>query len=121
MVPAMTPMTRSGTDFANTVLPWTRDDRCSIVERGDEYLLTFELPGFDPSEITLRYDDGVLRVLAEQTVEGEISRRYRQSITLHEELEASDIEAEYDNGMLLVTFPIEKLLYERGEEIDIST
>ncbi|MFP4591247.1 MAG: Hsp20/alpha crystallin family protein [Halobacteriales archaeon] len=115
------PTRRSGTDIASTLTPWFRDDRVSIVERDGEYVLNFELPGFDPEEIELRFDDGLLRVFAEHAEDDGYVSRYRQTVALHDELEATDIDAEYKNGMLVVSCPIEKLLYERGEEIEISS
>ncbi|MFW6448386.1 MAG: Hsp20/alpha crystallin family protein [Halobacteriota archaeon] len=115
------PTRRTGTDLSNTLAPWFRDDRVSIVERDDEYVLNFELPGFEPEEIQLRFDDGILRIFAEHVEEDGYVSRYRQTVALHDELEADDIRAEYKNGMLVVSCPIEKLLYERGEEIEITS
>lgn len=115
------PRTRTSTDLTNTLRPWFRDDRVTISERDEEYVLNFELPGFDPEEIQLRFDDGLLRVFAEHLEDDGFVSRYRQTVRLHDELEVDDIDAEYENGMLVVKCPIEKLLYERGEEIEIAT
>lgn len=115
------PRTRRGTGISNSLTPWFRDERVTISERDDEYVLNFELPGYDPEDIQVRFDDGLLRVFAEHVEEDGFVSRYRQTVRLHDELEPDDIDAEYKNGMLVVTCPIEKLLYERGEEISITS
>lgn len=114
------PRTRRSTGLSNTLAPWFRDDRVTITEQDGEYVLNFELPGFEPDEIQLRFEDGVLRVFAEHVEEDGFVSRYRQTVRLHDELDPADIDAEYKNGMLVVSCPIEKLLYERGEPIEIS-
>jgi HSP20 family protein len=84
-------------------------------ETTDEgYVVVADLPGFEKSEIDLRFEDGILRIAAESDVESETetirSRRQRsvhESVRMPTPVRESGIAATYRNGVLEVTLPTE--------------
>ena len=87
-----------------------------ISERKDAYLVTVELPGvaFDDLQITL--EDGLLTIQGERQFAQEsseqqfhrVERRYgafRRSITLPAQVQAEQIEASFENGVLQIVVP----------------
>jgi HSP20 family protein len=76
-----------------------------ISERKDAYLVTVELPGVEANDLDITLEDGLL------TIQGErhwVERRYgafRRSITLPAQVQAEQIEASFDNGVLQIVVP----------------
>jgi len=100
---------RTGTDY-------------ELYEEDDEFVLSVELPGFDPAEITVTWDDGVLNVAAEHTEESRSERRtYHRRFRFPKTIADDDIVAEYESGILEVTLPVERGATTRGTEIEIRT
>jgi len=107
-VPTNGEATRAGKQF----LP-----RVDIYETENELLLVAEVPGVDPEGIDLRFERGELvlhgkvkdlpeagnPLLAEFEV-GDYHRVFR----IHESIDASKIDAELKNGLLLVHLPKEE-------------
>lgn len=86
--------------------------RTDVKETETAYVFSAELPGFDPSEIDLTVQDGIMTISAEHKEGKEdapsfISRSIRRSFTL-DGIDESSIEAQYKNGILQVTLPKEK-------------
>jgi HSP20 family protein len=86
------------------------------IRRADDVVLRFDLPGADPNSIEVTVDRGVLSVTArreEEYGEGErvfVRERAMGSFTrrvyLSEHLDAEQIEAAYNNGVLAVRIPV---------------
>lgn len=103
--PAQAENTRNGKYF----LP-----RVDIHETESELLLFADLPGVAPQDIDLRYEQGELVLQAKTTrrphsgnlifAEYEEGDYYR-AFQIHETIDASRIEAEVKNGVLLVHLP----------------
>ena len=84
--------------------------------RGDQVVVHFDLPGIDPESIDLTVERNVLTLRAERTVarqEGDeaiVTERPRGTFTrqlfLGETLDAGNIDAGYDHGVLTVTIPV---------------
>jgi len=90
-----------------------------VLERGDAYNILVELPGVNPEQVELRFEqnvltirgskpsvvespaDGELRVFAAERVHGSFER----SIRLPEYVDADRIDAPYANGLLTITIP----------------
>lgn len=98
--------------------PWRRDGRNWLAspleydENDHEYVMTAELPGFEPSNIDVKVSGNVLTVKAEHKEEsngGSSSlRRYGsfyESVTLPTGVKADSIDARYQNGILEVHIP----------------
>jgi HSP20 family protein len=87
-----------------------------ISERKDAYVVTVEVPGISPDDLDITLEDGLLTIRGERRFTKETSeqqfhrveRRYgafRRSITLPSQVQADQIEASFDNGVLEVIVP----------------
>ena len=86
-----------------------------ILARGDDLVIRVELAGVDPDDVDLRFSHGVLTVCgarkpgSDQDEEGEFYVRerfygeFRRVITLPDGTEASQIGAEFDDGLVEIT------------------
>ncbi|MFC5279396.1 Hsp20/alpha crystallin family protein [Halorubrum rubrum] len=100
---------RDGTDY-------------ELYEQDDEFVLTVELPGFDPAELTVTWDDGMLNVSGEHEDETRGTRRtYHRRFRFPKTIDDEEIEAEYENGILTVRLPIAVDAVMTGTEIEIES
>lgn len=87
-----------------------------ISERKDAYLLAVELPGVEVDDLQITLADGLLTVQGERQFVHDssdqqfhrVERRYgsfRRSITLPTQVQAEQIEAWFDNGVLQIVVP----------------
>ena len=87
-----------------------------ISERKDAYLVTVELPGVEADDLEITLEDGLLTIQGERHFAHDsseqqfhrIERRYgafRRSITLPAQVQAEQVEAWFDNGVLQVVVP----------------
>ena len=94
---------------------------------GDQFLVHFDLPGADPESIEVTVEKNVLTVKAErswQRTEGDevlVSERpqgsFSRQLFLGETLDADNIAASYENGVLTVTIPVAEKAKPRKVEI----
>lgn len=83
---------------------------------GDEFIVSFDLPGISPDSIDLDVERNVLTVRAERTtetddqVQWQIAERPRgvfsRQVFLGESLDSDRIEAAYDTGVLTLRIPV---------------
>jgi HSP20 family protein len=87
-----------------------------ISERKDAYLVTVELPGVKLDDLQITVEDTLLTIQGERHVPNDASeqqfhrveRRYgafRRSITLPAQVQAEQIEASFENGVLQIVVP----------------
>ena len=87
-----------------------------ISERKDAYLVTVELPGVEADDLQITLEDGLLTIQGERHVAHDsseqqfhrVERRYgafRRAITLPAQVQAEQIEASFDNGVLQIVVP----------------
>jgi HSP20 family protein len=87
-----------------------------ISERKDAYLVTVELPGVEADDLEITMEDGLLTIQGERHFAHDsseqqfhrVERRYgafRRSITLPAQVQADQIEASFDNGVLQIVVP----------------
>jgi HSP20 family protein len=87
-----------------------------ISERKDAYVVSVEVPGVKPEELDITLEDGLLTIQGERRFTQEssdqqfhrVERRYgsfRRSITLPSRVQADQIEASFENGVLEVVVP----------------
>ena len=87
-----------------------------ISERKDAYLVTVELPGVEAEDLEITMEDGLLTIQGERHFAHDsseqqfhrVERRYgafRRSITLPAQVQAEQIEATFDNGVLQILVP----------------
>jgi len=87
-----------------------------ISERKDAYLVTVELPGVETDDLQITLEDGLLTIQGERHFAHDsseqqfhrVERRYgafRRSITLPAQVQAEQIEATFENGVLQIMVP----------------
>ena len=87
-----------------------------IYESGDAFTVEAELPGIDPKDIDVSFDDGVLNLRGERKLEKEVKEEnyyrveraygmFQRAIRLPSDVDAEKVNAAYDNGVLKVTIP----------------
>ncbi|MFB6085988.1 MAG: Hsp20/alpha crystallin family protein [Halodesulfurarchaeum sp.] len=92
-----------------------------LYEEDGEFVLSVELPGFDPEEITVTWNEGVLNIAAEHEEESRGSRKtYHRRFRFPKEVSEDDIAASYTNGILEVRLPQVTGATVTGSEIPIE-
>lgn len=109
----------SGMDLPSRFFEFGSDDY-ELYEQEDEFVLSVELPGFDPEEISVSWHEGVLNISGEHEddrrgTQRTYHRRFRFPKTIDEDV----ISAEYKNGVLEVHLPIEGTQLQ-GTEIEVE-
>lgn len=90
--------------------------KCDIYEKGGDYHIEMDIPGFNKDEISVETKDGYLTITAEKNNEVKeeqeknyirrerVYGKYERSFYLGD-LDEDKIDAKFDNGMLLITVP----------------
>lgn len=100
-----------------------------VVDDGDSIVVVADLPGFNKGDVSVKADAHRLRLEAEHHAKTEVEdddfyrqERRRESLSrtvpLPVEVDPSEADASYDDGVLSVRLP--KAGVEDGEEIEIS-
>lgn len=87
-----------------------------IRQTDDAFIIEGSVPGFDPEQVEVTFDNGLLTVSAtwqdeSEEKRGEFVRRERQmssffrQITLPDEVRSDEIDASFNNGVLTITVP----------------
>lgn len=85
-----------------------------VFETDSGYVLTAPVPGFDPEQVEITYDQGVLTIQAKAEplqVQGRWIRQERpygswyRRLQLPEQVEGDKIAADFDRGLLTVSVP----------------
>jgi HSP20 family protein len=105
-----------GTPVAGT---WSRPAAmpCDAYRNGDECVIAFDLPGVDPDAIDIDVERNVLTVKAErrpidlgEKATVQLSERplgvFSRQLFLGDALDATSVQASYDNGVLVVRIPV---------------
>lgn len=87
-------------------------------ERDGTYVIRFDMPGVDPDSVEATVEQNVLTVTAERPVEDtqdvnwlireRPSGRHSRQLRLGRALDAANVEASYDQGVLTVTIPMKE-------------
>jgi HSP20 family protein len=92
-----------------------------LFEEDGEFVLSVELPGFDTDEFSVAWDDGVLNISAERTDDGRGQRKtYHRRFRFPKHIADEAITAEYTNGVLEVSLPVEEGATASGREIEVQ-
>jgi len=113
--------------FLDTDVPETPNYAVTTEENDKEFLVRFELPGFEPAEVKVELTGDRLTVEAEhrepaaKPEEGpdRVRTRVRRMITLPPEIDLEKVQATYRNGMLEVHIPREPEA--AGRRIEVKT
>lgn len=103
----------------------------NIVENTESYQLDLSVPGFEKSDFNLKLEGNLLTISAEKkeetasetakTIRKEFSfKSFKRSFTVDEKIEAANINARYENGILKVTLPKKEEVKAATKEITIQ-
>ncbi|WP_299331747.1 Hsp20/alpha crystallin family protein [Haloplanus sp.] len=116
--PASSWLQRTG--FPSQLFESGRDDY-ELYEEDGEFVLSVEMPGFDPAEIDVTWDDGILNVAAEHEDQNRAERRtYHRRFRFPKSVGDEEITASYNNGILEVRLPVSAGAATRGTPIEID-
>jgi HSP20 family protein len=108
-------------DFPSRLFETGRNDY-ELYEEDDEFVLSVEMPGFDPEEIDVSWSDAVLDIAAEHEDEHRGQRRtYHRRFRFPRTVDDEDISARYTNGLLEVRLPVQTGATVTGRQIEIET
>lgn len=111
---------RQGLDLPSRLFESSSTDY-ELFEEDDEFVLSVELPGFEPEEITASWDNGVLNIAAEHEDQQRGQRRtYHRRFRFPKDVDDEAITAEYNNGILEVRLPVETGAAVSGTEIEVQ-
>lgn len=120
-------------DFFDDVLTSSSSEKntmkCDIYEKGGDYHIEMDIPGFDKKDIQIETDNGYLTITAEKKEEVNDEEKnyirkersygkYQRSFYLGD-LETENIKAEFKDGMLKVSVP-KKEVVETKKVIEID-
>jgi len=109
------------TDFPSRLFESGGNDY-ELYEEDDEFVLSVEMPGFDPEEITASWDDGVLNIAAEHEDDRRGERKtYHRRFRFPKNVDDENISAQYTNGILEVRLPVMTDAAARGKQIEIQS
>ena len=109
-----------GGDFPSRLFETGSNDY-ELYEEDEEFVLSVEMPGFDPDEISVSWDDGVLNVAAEHEDDQRSKRRtYHRRFRFPKSVEDEAITAQYNNGILEVRLPVQTGATATGREIEVQ-
>ena len=92
-----------------------------LYEEDDEFVLSVEMPGFEPEEIDITWQEGVLNVAAEHTdKERGRKRTYHRRFRFPRAVDDDGIGADYRNGVLEVTLPATEGGSTQGKHIPVE-
>ncbi len=102
----------------------------NIVEKADHYHIQLAAPGMDKADFNVKVDGNVLTISAEKKEEQknetdkmirkEFSyKSFKRSFTLDEKIDAANISAKYENGVLHLGLPKKEEVKNAAKEIVI--
>lgn len=102
--------------------------KTDIREGKKEYIMEIDLPGLTKNNITINYENGYLTIKATKNIEVETEHyvrrerfygEVRRSFYIGEKKE-TDIKANYQNGILTISFPKEEMIRKDMQNIIIK-
>ena len=100
----------AGIDFAKGSYP-----KCNIIDDVNEVIIVAEIPGLSKDDVSIKVEDGVLTISGTRTASTNGTAKYirrelkhssfKRSFTLSDTLDATEINASFENGILNVTIP----------------
>lgn len=123
-------------EFPSNVSKTVREDvlhfpPVNIIEAPDAYQLEVAVPGFVKSDFKINLDAGVLTISTERSEESTkennkvirrefSSKAFKRSFTVDEKIDSDNINARYENGILLVELPKKEQVRAGAKEINIK-
>ena len=106
--------------------------KTDVTDEGDHYLLEADLPGFDKKDIQLDINGDTLTVRAERHSKLEEKDKKDKLVRIERSygsysrqfnisgVEAEQIKAKYDNGVLMLTLPKKQTTLPEGRHLEIE-
>ena len=117
--PASTWLSRTGTPSR---LFGTGSGDYELYEQGGEFVLSVEMPGFEPDDIEVGWYEGRLTIAAERTDDRrDETRTYRRSFRMPKQIDDDNIGARYQNEILDVYLPSVEDATTKGKSIPIES
>jgi len=123
-------------DFPASVNKAVREDvlhfpPVNIVEKAESYLVELAAPGFEKGDFNVKLEGNILTISTEKKetstestdkmIRREFSyRSFKRSFTLDEKIDAENISAKYENGILKLELPKKEDLKAAAREISIQ-
>jgi len=103
----------------------------NIVEKNEGYHLQLSAPGMDKEDFNIKLDGKLLTISAEKKEEKSAEnekmirkefsyRSFKRSFTVDEKIDASNISARYENGILKLDLPKKEEVKNAAKEITIQ-
>jgi len=103
----------------------------NIVEKENSYGVELSVPGFEKSDFTVKLDGNILTISTEKKEENnettnkmirkEFSyKAFKRSFTLDEKIDAENISAKYENGILKLELPKKENQKSPAKDINIQ-
>ncbi|MFB6188416.1 MAG: Hsp20/alpha crystallin family protein [Halapricum sp.] len=96
------------------------DHQIELFRDADAYVVYVDLPGYEESDIDVRWHDRRLAISAERIDEDTPRMVFYRSLGLPRDVVADAIEARYEDDVLEVTLPIANGEAKPGQEIPLS-
>lgn len=105
--------------------------KVNIVDQGEKYQMTFELPGMDKDKIKLVVKDNTLTISGERDIKTEskgsnfirtemTAGKFSRSFDLGDNIDSERVSADYVNGLLFVNLEKKEKAKKVEKEIKIS-
>lgn len=98
----------------------SRSARPSWFEHDDAFVARVEVPGVEPKDVSIEVGDNMVRLSAERkskSKEGESSMSHSQSFSIPDGVDADKAGAEFEDGVLSITFPKAEVVKPRKIEV----
>lgn len=117
-------------DFFKPVF-FSRNDemRTDVKNKGNEYELSIDMPGYDKSDINISLNNGYVTVSAERKEKEEDNENFlrrersyscRRSFYVGDNVTENDVKAKYDNGTLILDIPKNERKQIESKRIEIK-
>jgi HSP20 family protein len=123
-------------EFPTTMAKSLREDvlnfpPVNIVETTSSYLVNLSVPGFEKGDFVIKLDGNVLTISTEKKdepkdenvklIRKEFSNKaFKRSFTIDEKIDAENIVAKYENGILKLELPKKEILKAGAKEISVQ-
>ena len=103
----------------------------NIIEKTDLYKIELAAPGMDKADFNVKLDGKILTIGAEKKTEAAVEnekmirkefgyKSFKRSFTLDEKIDAANISARYENGILTLELPKKEEVKSGAKEITIQ-
>ncbi|MBK8520653.1 MAG: Hsp20/alpha crystallin family protein [Ferruginibacter sp.] len=103
----------------------------NIIEKADQYKIELAAPGMEKADFNVKLDGKILNISAEKKAETAAEnekmirkefgyKAFKRSFTLDEKIDAVNISAKYENGILTLELPKKEEVKSGAKEITIQ-